>query len=610
MIDRAPAAFSDAPADLPKGRALALLALLYALSVALRIWLQQSIGAPLVFADEWQHVELARSLALSEPMHWGPAAANFPCWGYLLAIKPWVAGMAMPDALEAIGVMNALLLGLVPLLTYWMAATVATRQRALVAAGLAALLPALGYDALVMAEPLFLPVFMLAAAAGWRALDRPTAARRIAAGLAMGLAFHVKPHGLYLPVAFAAAAVAIELHRQWAVPAGERSPAAAARGILGHGLTAATWMVALAPRMLVVIFIERHPEPFSVAAFLGSYYSLGVRSGAAAESVRLPVTLACVAAWGLGAGLLPAAAAGRGMVAAIRREEAARPARMAIWVGALNAVMLLLVIRHTSGDVRAHERYFMAGYAPALALLAAADGAWAARLRPAARRWLAGAAIAAILMAAWALRWRLGSNLANDSPTLSILLAMLNAGQAGWGVIAGYLAALGAGVALMAAGMGRGFGWRAAAVALVLVAGNIGWYGTQEMVRKWTRPDRRIAERFAVRIPAGERLLVLRDGMSYKREGNLGFLLRGDSIYVAIEPEKPYPWYAWEAGRAADGKLALPPALPPARWLAVDARHWRLPADPVLQVDGCALYWINPAAPPRLIELTPAGAGR
>jgi hypothetical protein len=174
-----------------------LLAILVGAAVAVRGALALVVPAPAIFIDELLHAELARNLldgewlrvrgerlpisaayALGTALAWLPSSTET---GYALAKLAgtvWMCLTAVP---------------------VWLLARRSAGPRwALLAAGLTLLLPVLALTGTLMLETVALPLFVLAAWAIAAALERPTAARQLAALGAIALASLARFQGLLL----------------------------------------------------------------------------------------------------------------------------------------------------------------------------------------------------------------------------------------------------------------------------------------------------------------------------------------------------------------------------------------------------------------------------
>jgi 4-amino-4-deoxy-L-arabinose transferase-like glycosyltransferase len=165
-----------------------VLALLVAVSSAVRFFGSQSFEAPWIAPDEEIYALLGRSL-------WETGAfeilgASAP---YYSALYPALVGLPFAvagagDGLLAVQALQALVMSSVAVPVYLWGRTLVSTTWALAAAALALFVPALAYSGLVMSETLFYVVTTWALWALARALERPSAGRQVVAGLAVAAA--------------------------------------------------------------------------------------------------------------------------------------------------------------------------------------------------------------------------------------------------------------------------------------------------------------------------------------------------------------------------------------------------------------------------------------
>jgi hypothetical protein len=156
------------------------------LSFLLRLLLALRDPAPWIFNDEITYSELAKSIAY---------AGHFAIRGedgtggfgvlYPITISPAYALFGdVPRAYDAVRVLNALYMSLTVVPVFFLARRLASRSLALLAAGLAVLVPSVAYSANVMTESVFYPLFATWLLALYLALERPSWQRQL---LALGL---------------------------------------------------------------------------------------------------------------------------------------------------------------------------------------------------------------------------------------------------------------------------------------------------------------------------------------------------------------------------------------------------------------------------------------
>jgi hypothetical protein len=496
-------------------RALGWLAAIYVSACVLRLLFNRAVPAPYIFNDESRYLDLARSAVGPRGLYWNHVPIDFPCWIYPLLIAPAAKLWPFARALFGIQLINTLLINLAIPLTYAWGREVISRRRAVLAAGLVALLPAMGYSATVMTENAFMPAMVLALWLVWRQLLKPHWQTGLLAGLAAALTLHVKPHGMLLPPVMFAAACVVEACRALRMPAAnihERH----GRFILAlwrHGSMALGYVLGLLPRLAAIHWIEHPGEPFQLRFFMGMYHGVGItpepfRWGHFGENLWLQI-----ATWVAACGVLPA----WWLLAEIARTLGGRhrPPRMILILLTtfFTGGMLLLVARHMvlwREHWIMYERYLFVVYPPLLILFASRVPL---RVR---RAWFPLVNIAALLPVlgfAWLLRanWTVPTN----TPALSAAL-LLNANFAQWGLY-GVLVILLliASLALFILPLAR-TRHRLTALVVLLLAMNLGWYGTmQQLLEDASRAQRHLVAKVSNKVGPTDTLYVLTDGFDF-----------------------------------------------------------------------------------------------
>jgi hypothetical protein len=173
--------------------------------VGARVWLAGRIATPWIMSDELLYSELARSFADS-----GSFLVRdefYPVYnvGYSLLVSPaWLAG-SMETTYTLAKAINVVLmtLGLVPL--YLWASRLMRPAYAVLATGLAALMPAFLYTGMLMTENPSFSASMLAFFVIALMLERPTPLRQVLALAAVLLGYFVRAQSLVLGVVLPAA---------------------------------------------------------------------------------------------------------------------------------------------------------------------------------------------------------------------------------------------------------------------------------------------------------------------------------------------------------------------------------------------------------------------
>ena len=186
--------------------AWAWLAVIVALSAALRIWLVRGMVAPFVFVDEAIYTELARSLADSGSY----AVREMPVSGYSVLYPALIApayGLfdGLVDAYTAAKVTNAVVMSLAAIPAYLLARRVAGQWLALLGAVIAVAVPSMAYTGTITTESLFYPVTLAFAFTLVRYLERPGLGRLAGLAGALAVAFATRSQSLAFVPAIATA---------------------------------------------------------------------------------------------------------------------------------------------------------------------------------------------------------------------------------------------------------------------------------------------------------------------------------------------------------------------------------------------------------------------
>jgi hypothetical protein len=185
------------------------LRVLYALFIA-----DYKLGAPFgdFFFYNWSADLIARGKGYLNPMtlafvgHHEQTATHPPLWSFVLSIPSLLGGHSsrIGDVTTTAGYLPHRLFGCLIgattiLLVAYIARRVAGPRVGLLAAGLAAVyLPLIAVDASTMSETLYGPLIALVLLTAYRVFDRPTIARALALGLAIGLAALTRSEAIFL----------------------------------------------------------------------------------------------------------------------------------------------------------------------------------------------------------------------------------------------------------------------------------------------------------------------------------------------------------------------------------------------------------------------------
>jgi hypothetical protein len=153
-------------------------------TAALRFAIAWRTSVPWTVPDELVHSELARSFAATGHFAVRDHPFSARSWGplYLLVIAPaFRLGGSLPHAYLVVKAINCLLMSAAAVPAYLLARRFLDRRYALILAMIAVLVPSGIYTAKIMAESLAYPLFLFAALATLRVLERRTAKRELVA---------------------------------------------------------------------------------------------------------------------------------------------------------------------------------------------------------------------------------------------------------------------------------------------------------------------------------------------------------------------------------------------------------------------------------------------
>lgn len=577
------------------------LGLLFVIATIVRILLGRFFPGPAIFTDEFQNVEMARSFAAGRHMMWDNAQTFYPNWLYSMALSPFVNLTPWKVAYGFMRAVDAVMLTSTLVPTYFLTRELASHRRAMAAAALVALMPAMGYGPLLMNDNLFLPAVMFGVWLIYVAVLRPTFANRLLAGIACGVAFHVKPHGVLMPAIAAATVGLYELDqlRQRRRESGAWDWTGLARGIARHWVMALGWVIAMIPRAYVVLAIEQPAQGLTPLTLLGGYAGLAAGYAPAPLHKIFISYCAYVLAWLLMVGFLPGLTFAREGWRTLRG-QAERPVSLyVILMGVATALLLAVPARHTmmNNEVwRIHERYFFHILPMAFALFVARDTVVLGR-KGRAGLWLL--ALAAGAWAAWTVRHTQFS-IASTSPSMGGFLLMFDCYNTRRGVasVAVFAAAglISAALILLGPQRPRRQYW---AVALLLLTLNFGWYALHRQVGKWAKPMLTVAAKVdKVLEKPQDQLLVLHDKMKRQLAWHVGMRNPGLGVYINRKDTQWGDWWSNQLEFAADGQLISP--FPHKHSWLLASNYWRFNQKPVKRFDDCALYHLGGQAPLRL----------
>jgi hypothetical protein len=183
--------------------------------------------APWIFADSLVYSDLAKSFAATGhfALREVPGHAGFGVV-YPVLLSPAYALFAnVPSAFTTMKAINAVLMSLTAVPTYFLARRLVGHWLALTAAILALAVPDVAYSGTIMTENAFYPVFMLWCWATVRALEAPTVRRQVVAIAALFFAYLTRPQAVVLVPALVTAAALVTV---FDVSSGNERPCVAA----------------------------------------------------------------------------------------------------------------------------------------------------------------------------------------------------------------------------------------------------------------------------------------------------------------------------------------------------------------------------------------------
>ncbi len=215
------------------------LAAIVVVSAAFRTALGRGIVAPFIMVDEVIWSEVARGLAdAGEPLLRGEPDPGYSVVYPLLLSPVYAIFDSLPDAYAGVKAVNAVVMSLAAVPTFFLARRVVKDGLALFAALLAVALPSLAYTGTVMTENLFYPLFLVVALVLVLVLERPIAGRVVLLFALLALAFATRVQAVALLPAVLLAPLLLAIFER----RGVRSTVARFRWLYGvaAGLSVAT----------------------------------------------------------------------------------------------------------------------------------------------------------------------------------------------------------------------------------------------------------------------------------------------------------------------------------------------------------------------------------
>jgi hypothetical protein len=190
------------------------LAALVSVSALARFVVALRSPAPWIFPDEWIYAELARSFGASGHfLVWGadwPVRTFGPLYPAMISPAYRLTG-SVEQAYVVIRAVNCVLMSLAALPAYLLARRLLDRRLAFLAAVLVLLVPSMVYTTKVMTENLAYPIFLTAALAFVRVLERPSTGRQAAALGLIAVGFLTRGEMLVLLPAYLCAIILLAI---------------------------------------------------------------------------------------------------------------------------------------------------------------------------------------------------------------------------------------------------------------------------------------------------------------------------------------------------------------------------------------------------------------
>ena len=224
-------------------------------STAVRFAFARHVVGPWIMIDEIVYSELAKSFAATGAFAVRGVSTSGYGVVYPVLISPaYALFRSIPAVYTAIKVINALLMSLAAVPAYLLARRVLSLRGALIVAVLTVAVPSTLYAGMIMTESAFYPIFLLAALALVRVLERPRFANAVLFLAALALAYETRAQAI--------AILAAALSAPFVLAALNRRP----RDVLAHRALFATTAGVAALAVLAEVARGR-----SLSSLLGAY---------------------------------------------------------------------------------------------------------------------------------------------------------------------------------------------------------------------------------------------------------------------------------------------------------------------------------------------------
>jgi hypothetical protein len=279
-----------------RGAALALGALVVASTVA-RFAFSRGVEAPWIAPDEHLYGLVGHSLVRGEGLTILGEAIPYYSLLYPLFVGLPTLAADVTTAVTVTQAAQALLMSATAVPVFLWARPLAGARPALLAAGLAVLIPGLGYSALLMSEALYYPVAVVAAWALAASLREPTLLRQLTFVAAVALALAVRLQAVGFVATLVVALGALAVAERSAAPFRRLLPALLAFGAAGALWVAARLAFAGTDESLGAYGTLAEAEEYSVSDVLWSI--VWQAGGVVILTVGVPVVALGILAWDL-----------------------------------------------------------------------------------------------------------------------------------------------------------------------------------------------------------------------------------------------------------------------------------------------------------------------
>ncbi|MDP9285924.1 MAG: glycosyltransferase family 39 protein [Actinomycetota bacterium] len=173
------------------------LAVIVAASSAVQIALGNRVVTPWIWVDELVYSELGKSLGANGHLLVRGVSSNGYGFVYPALIAPAFRLFSpVPDAYAAAKAINAVVMSLAAVPAYFLARRLVAPALALVAAGLALLVPSMLFTGMLMTENAFYPIFLATCLVLVATLERPTPLRQVALLALCGVAYSTRAQAI------------------------------------------------------------------------------------------------------------------------------------------------------------------------------------------------------------------------------------------------------------------------------------------------------------------------------------------------------------------------------------------------------------------------------